>query len=136
MSNAFFTWDPNRLSVHVDKMDQEHQKIISLMNNLYSKNEQKAPKPELAKCIKELFDFTVLHFEHEEKFFSGLAYDQASLHKKIHVDLLSKLNEHAQKFETTGVLTNEFFAFLKMWLSAHIAGIDVKYGAIANKKVA
>lgn len=136
MAETFFTWDPKRFSVHVDKMDLEHQKIITLMNELYTKNEQKASKSELSKSVKALFEFTVQHFEHEEKFFSSIPYDQASVHKKIHQDLLGKLKDHAAKFEASGVLTNDFFAFLKMWLSAHIAGIDMKYGEVAKKKAA
>ena len=36
--------------------------------------------------------------------------------------------DHKLRFEASGVLSNDFFAFLKVWLKAHICGIDMKYG--------
>jgi len=131
-----FQWDPNKLSIHVDKMDQEHIKLINLMNKLATRNEEKAPFTELVSIAKELQNWTITHFDHEEKFFDTLPYSHANVHKKIHKDLLAKLDEHVKNFEKSKTLTDEFFRFLKVWLTAHIAGIDMKYGEIANKKSA
>ena len=55
-------------------------------------------------------------------------------HKYIHKSLLDQVTDHKLKFEASGVLSNEFFAFLKVWLKAHICGIDMKYGQ--HKKAA
>lgn len=131
-----FQWDPSKLSVHVDKMDQEHIKLINLMNKLATRHEEKAPFTELASLAKELQNWTITHFDHEEKFFETLPYTQANVHKKIHKDLLAKLEEHVKTFEKTKTLPDDFFRFLKVWLTAHIAGIDIKYGEIASKKAA
>lgn len=131
-----FQWDPNKFSVHVDQMDQEHIKLINLMNKLATRHEEKADFSELASIAKELQNWTVTHFAHEEKFFDSLPYNQANVHKKIHKDLLAKLEEHVRHFEKTKTLGDDLFRFLKVWLTAHIAGIDMKYGEIANKKSA
>jgi hemerythrin-like metal-binding protein len=117
-------------------MDQEHIKLINLMNKLATRYEEKAPFTELVSIAKELQNWTITHFDHEEKFFDTLPYSHANVHKKIHKDLLAKLDEHVKNFEKTKTLTDEFFRFLKVWLTAHIAGIDMKYGEIANKKTA
>ncbi len=77
-SNVFFNWDQATLSVGVDRMDQEHKVLISIMNKLYERNAAKAPKAEL---------FTTME---------------------------------------------EFFRFLKVWLIAHIEGIDKQYGSYAK----
>ena len=134
MAESFFKWDQSRLTTHVDAMDNEHKKLIEIMNRLYERNEAKASKSELATIVKELASWTVTHFEHEEKFFDTLAYSQASVHKKIHKDLIERLKGHQAEFEKSGVLGPAFFQFLKTWLSAHIMGIDTKYGEIAAKK--
>jgi hemerythrin-like metal-binding protein len=131
-----FQWDPSKLSIHVDKMDQEHIKLINLMNKLATRHEEKAPHSELVSIAKELQSWTITHFDHEEKFFDTLPYSHANVHKKIHKDLLAKLDDHVKTFEKSKTLTDEFFRFLKVWLTAHIAGIDMKYGEIANKKAA
>lgn len=134
MSESFFKWDKERLTTHVEAMDNEHIKLINIMNKLYERHEAKAGKGELLALIKELGAWTVTHFQHEEKFFDTLGYSQANVHKKIHKDLLERFMGHQAEFEKTGVLSPAFFQFLKTWLTAHIMGIDVKYGEIAAKK--
>jgi hemerythrin-like metal-binding protein len=134
MSESFFKWDKERLTTHVEAMDNEHIKLINIMNKLYERQEAKAGKAELLVLIKELGAWTVTHFQHEEKFFDTLAYSQANVHKKIHKDLLERFMGHQAEFEKTGVLSPAFFQFLKTWLTAHIMGIDIKYGEIAAKK--
>lgn len=137
MSEVMFQWDPSRYSVHVDSMDREHQRLIEIMNKLYARNFEKASKAELTGLIKELGALTKAHFEHEESIFSKIPdYTQAGVHKLIHRDLLARFDEHASKFERTGELGDDFFRFLKTWLQAHIAGIDIKYGALVSKKTA
>lgn len=134
MSESFFKWDKERLTTHVEAMDNEHIKLINIMNKLYERHEAKAGKAEILGLIKELGAWTVTHFQHEERFFDTLEYSQASVHKKIHKDLLARFGGHQEEFEKTGVLSPAFFQFLKTWLTAHIMGIDVKYGEIAARK--
>ena len=56
-------------------------------------------------------------------------------HKRIHASLLEQLNEHANAFEAgPGALPDQFFTFLKVWLTAHIVGIDAKYGEHAHQR--
>jgi hemerythrin-like metal-binding protein len=131
-----FQWDPSKLSVHVDKMDQEHIKLINLMNKLASRYEEKAPFNELLNIAKELQSWTITHFEHEEKFFDSIPYNDSKMHKNIHKDLLAKLEDQLKNFEKTKTLSDDFFRFLKVWLTAHIAGIDMKYGNVVRKKAA
>jgi hemerythrin len=42
--------------------------------------------------------------------------------------LLENFSKHYESFNQNGKLTDDFFHFLKFWLSAHIQGIDKKYG--------
>lgn len=134
MSESFFKWDQERLSTHVEAMDNEHKKLINIMNKLYERYEAKASKAEIGAVVRELASWTVTHFDHEEKFFDTLPYSQAAVHKKIHKDLIARLQGHQAEFEKTGTLTPAFFQFLKTWLTAHIMGIDTKYGVIAAQK--
>ena len=131
MAENFFKWDREKLTTYVDAMDDEHQKLISLMNQLYTQYEAKASHSELSRILKELAAWTVTHFEHEEKFFDKLPYDRAAVHKHIHQTLLADLKKHQAEFEKSKVLSPDFFIFLKTWLTAHIIGVDKKYGMIA-----
>lgn len=134
MSEAYFKWDEKKLSTNVDAMDKEHKKLIDIMNQLYECCHCKASADEQKKIMNELGSWTEKHFAHEEVFFDQLPYSQAAAHKLIHKSLLAKLNEYNNELQKKGKLPEEFFIFLKSWLTAHIAGIDTKYGAIANKK--
>lgn len=84
--------------------------------------------------VCELGSWTETHFAHEEKFFDSLPYSQSKTHKLIHKDLLAKFKQHSDEFDKKGELTPAFFQFLKTWLSAHIMGVDTKYGLIASQK--
>jgi hemerythrin-like metal-binding protein len=132
----FFTWDPATLSVSVDQMDQEHQKLIVLMNRLFDQNTEGEKKDVMSETILELAKFTAVHFQHEEAYFDALpGYSGADTHKVIHADLLKKLGAFKEQFDQgPGTVNKEFFDFLNLWLRAHIAGIDKKYGEIASKK--
>ena len=135
---SFFKWDPAQLSVKVQAMDDEHQKLIEIMNRLYAKADSKASKAELAPVLKELASYATKHFSDEEKFFDSIPnYPNAKAHKLIHQDLLQRVGKYVKEFETgSGTIAPEFFSFLKVWLTDHIAGVDKKYGEAAAKKAA
>ena len=124
----FFQWDPEKFSVLVQSMDDEHQRLIAIMNRLHERNEAGAGKIELAGIVKELAAFTVEHFKNEEAHMEAIGFPGLASHKLIHKDLLEKFGGYAEEFEASGELTDEFFLFLRRWLKAHIQGIDRKYG--------
>lgn len=129
-----FVWSPEKFSVHVDAMDKEHIQLIAYMNKLYQLHNDKASTPVLQKSLDELVKYTLKHFADEEAYLATIPYPQIDIHKKIHKDLVERLGGHVNKFKARGHFDDEFFAFLKTWLAAHIAGIDKKYGEVANKK--
>lgn len=124
---AFFDWD-SKYDVGVNTMNAEHQKLIGLMNKLHEHHERGATMPVLQGHLTALAEYTKEHFRHEERYMDTLDYPEAKTHKLIHKDLLNKLDGHAADFRASGKLTPAFFSFLKMWLAAHICGIDKKYG--------
>lgn len=128
---GFMDWSSN-LDIGVASMNSEHQQLLAIMNRLYDLNQAKASKSELQSTLKELAEYTVKHFGDEEAYFDSIGYPDAEKHKYIHKDLLAKFGTHKDNFEKTGSLDQAFFNFLKMWLSAHIQGIDSKYGAFAK----
>lgn len=131
---AFLEWD-QELDVHVDKMNQEHIKLIEYMNIVYDKSNNNAPKPEISQALSELANYTVQHFKDEEAYMESIAFPKLDSHKLIHKDLLKKVTAYINDFEKgDGSLPKEFFNFLKLWLLAHIKGIDVKYGDFASAK--
>jgi len=124
----FVEWTA-RLSLGVKPMDEAHMHLIDLMNRLHESCAAGDDKAEIRRGLKALSDFTVRHFREEEAFMQSIAYPGLATHKQIHANLIAQLGEHFEAFETgPGTLSNQFFTFLKVWLTAHIMGIDGKYG--------
>ena len=116
-------------------MDAEHKQLVEYMNQLHTNVENKASKAILQKSLTDLFNYTLKHFKDEEELFKKIPnYSFKNAHVKIHEDLIAKLKTYAATFEKTGTFPPDFFVFLKVWLTAHIAGIDMKYSnALYNK---
>ncbi|MEZ4439613.1 MAG: hemerythrin family protein [Polyangiaceae bacterium] len=131
---TYFQWD-SRYDLGVDNMNTEHRGLVNLMNRLYDQNAAGATHAELAATLGELERATVGHFASEERYQASIGFPGLSSHKRIHEQLLTSFGEHKAEFVAKGGgLSQGFFAFLKMWLAAHIAGIDRKYADHAHKR--
>ena len=128
----FFQWDPARLALNVPDMDHEHRVLIACMNKLHDLHEAGAGANDIRVSLDKLVTVTKKHFADEEAFMERIGYAGTAVHKGVHRQLLERLDGHADAFHRERHLTPEFFHFLKMWLSAHIRGIDMKYADFAN----
>ncbi len=127
----------NGLDIGVNKMNDEHKVLLDLMNKLYDMAGAGKGKAELSKALKELGEYTVKHFSDEEEYMRSISFPEFELHQFIHKDLLGRFQGHVKEFEAgDGKMSESFFGFLKLWLSAHIQGIDKKYGDYAKKNKA
>jgi hemerythrin-like metal-binding protein len=126
---SLMSWDDG-LDVGVDAMNAEHKRLLSLMNALYDAVQADAPGADVLAKLAALKAATVEHFAHEEAYMDEIGFPGAPGHKLIHKDLLEKLDAHAAAAEASGGegLGDALFNFLRFWLSAHIRGVDVKYG--------
>jgi len=134
---TFFAWEP-KLVLGVDEMDGEHRVLIAKMNEIHDRVEARASKAVISSSLRGLADLTRKHFAHEEQLMKSAGYTGFDNHIWVHKDLLTKLDEHVTAFEAgDGTVPPAFFSFLRLWLSAHIQGIDKKYvPTLAGRRVA
>lgn len=125
--SQFFEWNAAVYSVNVPEMDREHQAIIACMNKLHGLSQSAAPAAQLQRALDDLVSVTVKHFADEEAYMARIGFADLPRHKLVHKSLLDKVVSYKTGFEANGSLGDEFFAFLKFWLKAHICGIDIKY---------
>jgi hemerythrin-like metal-binding protein len=128
-------WD-NKLDIGVDEMNEEHQGLLKCMNDLYDAWESKSPVANQKVLLDKLKDATIEHFSHEEAYMEKIGWEAVDVHRYIHKSLLETFTKHYQSFLDQRELTMEFFEFLRLWLAAHIQGIDKKYGDFEVKKSA
>ena len=124
---AFIVWNES-LDLQIDMIDEEHKILISLMNKLYEQNKQNAFKETLKATLSELSSYAAKHFSDEENYMASIKFSDLEAHKAIHQRLLNRINTFSQEYDTSSEkISEDFFMFLKIWVTAHIKGIDVKY---------
>lgn len=131
---SFITWKDS-FSVGVPSIDDQHRKLVEMINNLYNEFYKGITDDFLQNLIKELEKYTVYHFSYEEKFMKLYSYDGYKEHKGEHDQFI----EQIQGFKTTVSKDNktaviDFATFLKNWLLKHIMGTDKKYTKLFSEK--
>jgi hemerythrin len=128
-------WNEN-LEVGVPSVDEQHKKLLALLNELYDAMQAGKSKAVLGKVLKELSDYTIYHFQYEESLFIQTGYRAAPEHNKEHEVLTKLLQDVRQKYSdgATPALSEEVLNFLRRWLFVHITSSDKKFGPhlIAN----
>ncbi|MGE4351118.1 MAG: bacteriohemerythrin [Bdellovibrionales bacterium] len=132
---ALMTWD-NSYSVGIPSIDEQHQKLMKMINDLHDGMVAKKSREVLGPILESLVTYTVEHFDYEEKIFAQTAYPQTASHKQEHAKLKQRALEIRDRFKSSasGTLSLEVLNFLRDWLSGHIKGVDKQYSQhlIAN----
>lgn len=126
----------DKLDIGVDEMNDQHKILLDLMNRLYDGAKAQQNFDELVSTLEKLKNFTIKHFKEEEEYMEKTGFPGLNSHKIIHQQLLEKFVAEEQNILAQKSFPDSFFSFLKMWLLAHIQGIDVKYGEHKNQDVA
>ncbi|MEW8509180.1 MAG: bacteriohemerythrin [Candidatus Thiodiazotropha sp.] len=133
-SRKFVSWDDN-LSVGIQAIDDEHQKLLNLINNLQTAVLYPTGESFERQALSELVDYTKIHFEREEKLMSENGYPDYEAHKQQHEEMIGKVSHFLESYEQDREATiDELTGFLKTWLVDHIAGTDQKYSQFLRDK--
>lgn len=124
---ALITWS-NELSVNIETIDQQHQKLINMINEFYDEITKKSNKELIAELIHKMKAYATEHFRAEEKLFKELDYDDVEDHIKQHEHFIKKVENLEQRYKNGKlILSIEITEFLKNWLVNHIQKIDIEY---------
>ena len=131
---AFLDWQPG-FSVNVKEIDDQHQYLVSLINNLYIAMRGGQDKDALEKLINQLVIYAAMHFAKEEDYFDRLGYPEAESHKQEHAAFEAKVTEFEDDFKSGKQdMSIDVMNFLCNWLVGHIKGSDKKYGPFLNDR--
>ena len=131
---AFIDWS-QQYSVGVRQFDDQHKKLIALVNELHEAMKSGKGKEVLAHVLGELVSYTRTHFKAEEQLMQIHAYPDAAAHRQLHEELTEKAVALKRDLEAgNSMLTLPVMDFLKTWLQNHIMGTDKKYTAFFNGK--
>ena len=131
---AFIDWS-NSLSVDIKELDDQHKKLIELINQLNDAMKVGKGKDVIGKVLGSLIAYTQSHFATEERLMQAHSYPSYIIHKKAHDDLTKQALDLQKKFETGNLaITIEVMGFLKDWLSKHIMNTDKQYSPFLKGK--
>lgn len=119
-----------RYKVNHPLIDSQHQKLVSIINELVRISTRRSPGATVAELFKELIDYARTHFKTEETLLEAVDYPYLSQQKEAHRAYISKLislNEHYDAEDET--MLNEMILFLKKWYVNHIMQMDQQYAA-------
>lgn len=122
-------------SIGVEEIDEQHKKLVSILNELYSAMSVGKGREILERILSELTDYTVHHFYIEEKKMIINGYSDYMDHKKKHGDFVDKIDEFKNQYANgNNKITIELVNFLKDWLVHHITTVDKKLGDFLLEK--
>jgi len=131
---ALIEWHPG-LSVKVNKLDDQHKKLVDLINQLHDAMKSGEGNMILGTALQSLIGYTKTHFTEEIALMRAHGYPELARHQAEHTAFVKQVQEFQNKFQSgDALLTLSTLSFLKEWLVKHIQGEDKKYGPFLNSK--
>jgi len=124
------------LSVGYATIDGHHKKLVRIVEELrlILGLPEVQYRLKIGKMLKQLSDYTVYHFNEEERVMQKYDYPQLSEHAKIHAGFVAKLQD-ALPLIAKGEkqVAIDMYGFLSDWLIEHIAVEDHKWAQFIHK---
>lgn len=122
-------WDSS-LSVQVEEIDDDHQKLVDLFNILSHSVKKNESVDYINAVLEELINCTVWHFSHEERLMLKYAYSGLDEHRTEHQELINSARALQQKvLQDNKQISAQEIEFLEQWLTGHILGADMELGS-------
>lgn len=117
------------LSVGVKTLDDDHKKLVDMINELVDGITNKRRLEALTQVLDKLVHYTKLHFAREEDYFNRTGYPQASTHIQQHRTLIQQVAQLQTRLKAgdTSLLSLDLMKFLQEWLTRHIMDTDKQY---------
>lgn len=130
---ALISWS-NMLSTGISEQDNQHKKLIDLINQLNEAMQAGKGADVLGSVLSELVNYTVFHFVYEEKLMAQHKYEDTPAHTSEHTKFVQTVGDFKKKFDSGGaVISVEIMNFLRDWLTNHIMKTDKKLGQSLSK---
>jgi hemerythrin len=124
---AFIIWTPE-YSVKNSVLDEQHKKILAMMNDAYMAVTEKSPRMNVSRLITSMSEYAISHFSKEEGFMRSCKYEKMPSHKEKHDEFFKKVSYFTRRLsESDPLIYREITDFLQLWLFDHILKEDMQY---------
>lgn len=135
-------WEPVLWSdtyvIGVPLLDDDHQHLFNIYNALVAAVNRRDNDSRVQNLMHELFDYTDVHFEHEEDLMRRFDYPEYLRHRQEHESFITQLHDVNNHLEVGGMMGAFVLDFLGDWFVEHIRSTDMALGTFLreNGKVA
>ena len=124
VNTAFFEWS-NDLSVGNPLIDDDHKKLIKMINNYHNAMQEGRGNEVIGKVLSNLSIYTAEHFKREEDEMRRINYSMSDEHRREHKQLLNDFEELQNELNNGKMmLASKMSKFLKDWWHIHISKSD------------
>lgn len=118
----------NAFSVGVKEMDEQHKKLLGMINRLIEEQHTLTDPKTIANLLTEMTDYAQVHFRAEEFLMAEYGYEQLSAQEKQHQAFIDKtISFYSAADMGPNVLSVALLDYLGTWLVEHILHEDMKY---------
>jgi len=117
-----------------ETLDEHHQRMLNIINDLYSRLQIGISSSELSQILQDLIENAEIHFRAEEAVMQECGYPDLSEQENAHQRYIIELRRLIIGInEDWSDSTNDLFVFLKGWWQGHIVKMDKKYSPFLGK---
>ena len=123
-------------SVDIKKLDNQHKKIIKILNDMFMLQGKGKNEKEIEKLLGNLHEYIKEHFRTEEGYMLEHHYSGYDIQKQEHNHFIDRLCEFQKEYLKYHRLTTiNLFNFVWDWFSQHILKLDKQYSAFLSEKI-
>lgn len=128
---AFIIWK-DTYALGVKKIDEQHRKLVDIINEMFQIFLDKKMTDENFKTISdELIEYVNIHFTTEQQYFLKSNYEKTGIHTSIHNQMRQRAEEIKVKYDQINsdkeALFFELSDFLQVIWVWHINNFDKEY---------
>lgn len=125
----------NEFSVGVQEMDDQHKKLIAMINRLIAEQHTLTDPKTIAELLTDMIDYAQVHFRAEEYLMAEYGYDRKSQQEEQHKSFVEKTISFCSASDLgPNILSEALLDYLSIWLVNHILNEDMKYKVFFRNK--
>jgi len=126
---SYIAWCDQLYSIHVDAIDEQHKRLLGMINSLHASVQAGAVHDELSPILKELVTYIAGHLVAEEQLMREVSYPEFTRHKALHAEFTGRIAGILQRLKSgQDFSAYELLSFMKNWWDHHIRQEDIKIG--------
>ncbi len=117
-----------KFSVDVSIIDEEHKKLIDILNKAIIAYEHNDNIEETKDILNDMIEYTSKHFLTEESYMLKSKFPEYQSHRNEHLDFTNKIiMSYHDLISGDNQIANKVLDYLKQWLADHIQVTDKQY---------